>query len=64
MSDSASLKKRKMSPAQDSEAAPLAPVGQLLVKRLSDKAKLPVKGSALAAGYDLSRHAPIQSLCV
>jgi len=53
MSDSASLKKRKMSPTQDSNV-PLAPVGQLLVKRLSDKAKLPVKGSALAAGYDLS----------
>ncbi|KAL4075747.1 dUTPase-like protein [Scleroderma citrinum] len=26
---------------------------QLLVKRLSDKAKLPTRGSALAAGYDL-----------
>ncbi|QRW22316.1 dUTP diphosphatase [Rhizoctonia solani] len=38
----------------DSEAAPPpAPVSHLLIKRLSEKAKLPTRGSALAAGYDL-----------
>ncbi|CEL63077.1 Deoxyuridine 5'-triphosphate nucleotidohydrolase OS=Oryza sativa subsp, japonica GN=DUT PE=2 SV=1 [Rhizoctonia solani AG-1 IB] len=38
----------------DSEDAPLpAPVSHLLIKRLSEKAKLPTRGSALAAGYDL-----------
>ncbi|KZP12077.1 dUTP pyrophosphatase [Athelia psychrophila] len=45
------LKKRKMSPSQE---ATLAPVSQLLVKRLSEKAKLPTRGSPLSAGYDLS----------
>ena len=28
----------------------------LLVKKLSEKAKLPTRGSALAAGYDLCRY--------
>ncbi|CUA76391.1 dUTP pyrophosphatase [Rhizoctonia solani] len=39
----------------DAEVAPPppAPVSHLLIKRLSDKAKLPTRGSALAAGYDL-----------
>jgi len=46
------LKKRKMSPATDCEAS-VAPEPQLLVKRLSESAKLPTRGSALAAGYDL-----------
>jgi dUTP pyrophosphatase len=32
-----------------------APVMNLLIKRLSDKATLPKRGSALAAGYDLYR---------
>lgn len=32
-----------------------APVIGLLVKRHSEKAKLPSRGSALAAGYDLYR---------
>ncbi|KAF8211434.1 dUTPase-like protein [Mycena galopus ATCC 62051] len=48
MSDSPQLKKRKMSPV-----APLAPVANLLIKRLSEKAKLPTRGSPLSAGYDL-----------
>ncbi len=43
-------KKRKMS-----QEPPVAPTDSLLIKRLSDKAKLPTKGSALAAGYDLYR---------
>ncbi|KIL68245.1 hypothetical protein M378DRAFT_176957 [Amanita muscaria Koide BX008] len=32
---------------------PSAPFGKLLVKKLSDKGKLPTRGSALSAGYDL-----------
>lgn len=32
-----------------------APVSQLLVKKHSDKAKIPTRGSSLAAGYDLYR---------
>ncbi|PPR02483.1 hypothetical protein CVT24_002032 [Panaeolus cyanescens] len=43
------VKKRKMS---ISDASP-APLPNLLIKRLSPKAKLPTRGSALAAGYDL-----------
>jgi dUTP pyrophosphatase len=45
-------KKRKVSPEPDAGAPP---VSNLLIKRLSDKAKLPTRGSALAAGYDLYR---------
>ncbi|KAG8916546.1 Deoxyuridine 5'-triphosphate nucleotidohydrolase [Tulasnella sp. 417] len=33
---------------------PPAPTSKLLIKRLSDKATLPTRGSALAAGYDLA----------
>lgn len=44
----AETKKRRMSDSADVSSAP-----QLLVKRLSDKARLPTRGSALAAGYDL-----------
>ncbi|KAJ6516193.1 dUTPase-like protein [Mycena sanguinolenta] len=51
MSDSPQLKKRKMSPVESD--VPLAPVANLLIKRLSDKAKLPTRGSPLSAGYDL-----------
>jgi dUTP pyrophosphatase len=49
------LKKRKMSPESDS-TTPQAPVTKLLIKRLSEKAKIPTRGSALAAGYDLYRY--------
>jgi dUTP pyrophosphatase len=49
------VKKRKMSPEIDSEV-PVAPEPQLLIKRLSKNAKLPTRGSALAAGYDLYRY--------
>ncbi|KZV64081.1 dUTP diphosphatase [Peniophora sp. CONT] len=45
-------KKRKMSPTEN-DKSDLAPVSSLLIKRLSEKAKLPTRGSALAAGYDL-----------
>jgi hypothetical protein len=46
-------KKRKM----DAEHDVLAPTSSLLIKRLSEKARLPTRGSALAAGYDLYRYA-------
>ena len=45
------LKKRRMS-----DSAQHAPSSQLLVKKLSEKARLPTRGSALAAGYDLYRY--------
>ncbi|KAH9179988.1 dUTP pyrophosphatase [Lactarius sanguifluus] len=49
-------KKRKVSPAPDAEGTISTPTSNLLIKRLSEKAKLPTKlptrGSALAAGYD------------
>lgn len=51
MPDSPQLKKRKMSPVETK----LAPVFNLLIKRLSDKAKIPTRGSPLSAGYDLYR---------
>lgn len=59
--DSPQLKKRKMSSEQNGEIAPLAPVSNLLIKRHSEKAKLPSRGSALAAGYDLYRYASSRS---
>ncbi|KAI0002970.1 dUTP pyrophosphatase [Russula compacta] len=43
-------KKRKLSPEPDAGASPTS---SLRIKRLSKKAKLPTRGSALAAGYDL-----------
>jgi dUTP pyrophosphatase len=48
-------KKRKVSPGPDVESLKAVPTTNLLIKRLSDKAKLPTRGSALAAGYDLYR---------
>ncbi|KAG9009672.1 Deoxyuridine 5'-triphosphate nucleotidohydrolase [Tulasnella sp. JGI-2019a] len=39
--------------ASTTETAAIVPISSLLVKRLSDKATLPKRGSALAAGYDL-----------
>lgn len=54
MSDSPQPKKRKMS-LETKTQAPLAPLANLLVKRLSEKAKLPTRGSSLSAGYDLYR---------
>lgn len=52
-------KKRKMSPAPENTKAEIAPTSNLLIKRLSEKAKLPTRGSALAAGYDLYRYATV-----
>lgn len=57
MSDNTQVKKRKMSTSNDNEHSNIAPVSKLLIKRLSEKAKLPTKGSPLAAGYDLYRYA-------
>ncbi|KAF7313563.1 dUTPase domain-containing protein [Mycena chlorophos] len=42
-------KKRRI----EDDDAPLAPTSNLLIKRLSEKAKLPTRGSPLSAGYDL-----------
>ncbi|KAI0736121.1 dUTP pyrophosphatase [Fomitopsis betulina] len=50
MSDLNMTKKRKASEEPETE---LAPVANLLIKRLSPKAKLPTRGSPLSAGYDL-----------
>ena len=55
MTDVPENKKRKVSPEPDTESPKSTPVSNLLIKRLSDKAKLPTRGSALAAGYDLYR---------
>ncbi|KAG1857170.1 dUTP pyrophosphatase [Suillus tomentosus] len=51
--DSPQLKKRRMSVSDSADNDASAPMPQLLVKRLSDKAKIPTRGSNLAAGYDL-----------
>ena len=52
-------KKRKLN---DGVAVPTTPPSSnLLIKRLSDKAKLPTRGSAYAAGYDLYRCAHFPS---
>lgn len=56
-SDIPQLKKRKMSPPTENGSAPPAPTSTLLIKRLSEQAKLPTRGSALSAGYDLYRYA-------
>ncbi|KAF8224804.1 dUTP diphosphatase [Tricholoma matsutake] len=57
MSDVSLSKKRRMSTTNsvaDTEPSSfLPPVPNLLVKRLSEKAKLPTRGSPLSAGYDL-----------
>ena len=52
--DTPQIKKRKMSP--ENYQSDLAPVAGLLIKRHSEKARLPTRGSALAAGYDLYRY--------
>jgi dUTP pyrophosphatase len=61
MSSSPQLKKRKMSASEIAVPFPLVvePANNLLIKRLSDKARLPTRGSALAAGYDLYRYATL-----
>ena len=60
MSDAPLLKKRKADALLENVAIvdlpPVTPVSRLLIKRLSDKARLPTRGSPLAAGYDLYRY--------
>ncbi|KAG2051356.1 dUTP pyrophosphatase [Suillus hirtellus] len=51
--DSPQLKKRRMSVSDSADNDASALTLRLLVKRLSDKAKIPTRGSNLAAGYDL-----------
>ncbi|CAG8563108.1 12887_t:CDS:2 [Cetraspora pellucida] len=48
-----SSKKRKLSVADTVSTIPTADSSKLLVKRLSEKAKLPFRVSPQAAGYDL-----------
>ncbi|CAG8700083.1 12247_t:CDS:2 [Cetraspora pellucida] len=48
-----SSKKRKLSVADTVSTMPTADSSKLLVKRLSEKAKLPFRVSPQAAGYDL-----------
>jgi dUTP pyrophosphatase len=45
------VKKRKVEGASSS----VVPFSNLQVKKLSQKAKLPTRGSPLAAGYDMYR---------
>ena len=53
MTNTPITKKRRYS--VDAEDVDTPSTSNLLIKRLSDKAKLPTRGSALAAGYDLYR---------
>ena len=52
--DAPQNKKRKVTPMPEDKSE-LAPVSGLLIKRHSEKARLPTRGSALSAGYDLYR---------
>ena len=58
--DTPLLKKRKVSPEPE-DGVQTSPVVGLRIKRHSEKAKLPTRGSALAAGYDLYRYALVLS---
>ncbi len=50
----------KASPAEKpAKMARIEPVDRLLVKKLSENATLPKRGSAGAAGYDLSRYVTV-----
>lgn len=53
--DGPQQKKRKMTPNPE-DKSDLPSVSGLLIKRHSEKARLPTRGSALAAGYDLYRY--------
>ena len=52
---SADAKKRKLDD-ESSAAVAVPPASHLLIKRLSDKARLPTRGSPYSAGYDLYRY--------
>ena len=53
--DTVPSKKQRMSPTEN-QVVGAAPASHLLIKRLSDKARLPTRGSSLSAGYDLYRY--------
>ena len=53
MSDQQQNKKRKVT--SDENLNPSAPPHNLLIKKHSEKGRVPTRGSALAAGYDLYR---------
>ena len=54
MSDGPQNKKRKV-PLESNEDLGPPPLHNLLIKTHSEKARIPTRGSALAAGYDLYR---------
>lgn len=49
-------KKQRVVLAQSPLMSPRKPALSLRIKKLSDKARIPTRGSALAAGYDLYRY--------
>lgn len=55
------VKRRRLSGSEGGDVA-VEPLPSLLVKRHSEKAKVPTRGSAFAAGYDLYRYAPQAAL--
>jgi hypothetical protein len=55
MADTTQEPVAKRQRTEDGQHSSVAPSSTLLIKRLSEKAKLPTRGSALAAGYDLYR---------
>jgi len=55
MSDEQQTKKRKVTSELGEELDPPATPHRLLIKKHSEKARAPTRGSALAAGYDLYR---------
>lgn len=48
-------KKRKVVSKSSVDFAPPPPLRRLLIKKHSEKARVPTRGSALAAGYDIYR---------
>ena len=55
MSDEQQTKKRKVTSESGEDLDSPAPLHNLLIKKHSGKARVPTRGSALAAGYDLYR---------
>ena len=55
------VKRRRLSGSEGGVVV-VEPLPSLLVKRHSEKAKVPTRGSAFAAGYDLYRYTPHATL--
>ena len=55
MSEEQLIKKRKIASEPDKDLDLAPPLHNLLIKKHSEKARTPTRGSALAAGYDLYR---------